>query len=127
MSVDFFSDIEEIELAVDDAKQSEKVTKPVLPKHTEGERFLKGPIPWKWLTLAGQQSGKALHIGLHLWYLAGMNYDEGMVSINLSRMVNDWGMERTTASRGLKALEDAGLISVVRLPGRKPRVTILAA
>jgi hypothetical protein len=40
------------------------------PRHRAGEWFIKGPIPGKWLVRAGEISGRALHVGLVLWYLA---------------------------------------------------------
>ena len=43
-----------------------------LPRHRRGERFLMGPIPWMWLQIAARQPGKALHVGMVLWQLAGM-------------------------------------------------------
>jgi hypothetical protein len=31
------------------------------PRHRRGERFLKGPIPWPWISAAAALPGKALH------------------------------------------------------------------
>ena len=39
----------------------------LLPRHRQGEKFLKGPIPWDWLTKAAQLPGHALHVALVLW------------------------------------------------------------
>lgn len=88
------------------------------------ERFLKGPISMPWLEEAGKLSGKALHVAIMLWHLAGMRRAL-VVDINLSRMVS-MGVHRSSASRGLKALERAGLVTVFRSPGRKPRVTLVS-
>ncbi|HTB77318.1 MAG TPA: hypothetical protein VK762_28935 [Polyangiaceae bacterium] len=92
-----------------------------LPRHSAGERFLRGPIPWTWLLRAMSLPGRALHVGLHVWQLAGMR-GSAVVALSLSRL----GVERTSASRGLAALERAGLVQVARGRGRKPIVTILA-
>src|SRR5437667_2550413 len=43
-----------------------------LPRHQPGEHFLKGPIPWTWLTLAMRQPGKTLHVANAIWQRAGM-------------------------------------------------------
>jgi hypothetical protein len=34
-------------------------------------RFLKGPIPWSWITTAAALPGQALLVGLCVWRLAG--------------------------------------------------------
>jgi hypothetical protein len=94
-----------------------------LPKHRPGERFLKGPIPWSWLTLAARQPGKALQVALALWHLAGMKGTQG-VALNLSRL-ESLGVSRHAASRGLKALVAAGLAHVDARQGRKALVTLL--
>ena len=101
----------------------QSVVEASLPRPRRGERFLKGPIPMSWLGIAARQPGKALHVAIMLWHLAGIQRG-GRVSLSLSRM-DVLGIKRTSASRGLKALETAGLVSVVRHPGRRPQVTIL--
>jgi len=91
-----------------------------VPRHRKGERFLRGPIPWYWLQLAMRLPGKAFHVGIGLWFLAGLE-KSGRVTCSASRL----GLPRKTASRGLVALETAGLVKVERAAGRSPRVTIL--
>src|SRR5437660_145 len=85
-----------------------------LPRHRLGDRLLKGPITWTWLEQAMAQPGRAVHVALYLWHHAGM-LASPIVPLNLSRL----GIERTSASRGLAALERAGLVRVVRGRGRK--------
>ena len=34
--------------------------------------FVKGPIPLEWLSGAAKLPGKALHVGVALWYLYGL-------------------------------------------------------
>jgi len=41
------------------------------PRHRQGEKFLKGPIPWPKLERAFLLPGKALHVALLLWREAG--------------------------------------------------------
>ena len=94
-----------------------------LPRHKPGEKFLKGPIPWQWLTKAAQQSGRALHVGLALWFWAGIKRS-GQVALSISRL-SMLGVSRFAAYRGLAALERVGLVAVHRQRGRKPIVTIL--
>ena len=89
------------------------------------ERFLKGPIPWPWLERASSLPGRALHVAIRLWFEKGLTKSSGKVSISMTGMAR-MGVSRFAASRGLTALEAAGLVSVVRHPGRKPVVTILS-
>lgn len=93
------------------------------PKHGKGEKFLKGPIPWTWLSKAAQQSGKALHVAIIIWFLAGINKSR---TIKLSnKILREFGVKRHSGYRGLKALESVQLISVKRHRGRNSIVTIL--
>jgi len=93
------------------------------PHHQPGQHFLKGPIPKPWLERAAQAPGRALHVGIALWFQAGMK-KRGEIRLGLAQF-SDFGLDRFAASRGLAELERAGLVSVIRHPGRKPIVTIL--
>src|SRR5215468_5398788 len=95
-------------------------TKP--PRHRPGERFLKGPIPWPWLEQAARLPGKALALSLALWREAGYRRRR-TVSVSLSRA--GLGVNEQAARRALRALQAAGLVSVLRKPGRKLEVTLL--
>ena len=94
------------------------------PRHRQGEAFLKGPIPMAWLALAARLPGRALHMGLILWYWAGIT-KRRVVAPSLSRAEREFGVSRTALARGLAALEHADLVSVDRRAGRKPVVTLL--
>lgn len=98
--------------------------RPSSPKLRQTGRFLKGPIPWPWLERAMSLRGHALHVGIRLWFEAGLVRSDN-VSISMTGMAQT-GVMRHSASRGLKALEEAGLVSAVRHAGRKPVVTILS-
>jgi hypothetical protein len=94
-----------------------------LPRHKRGEKFLKGPIPWKWVTQAARLPGKALQVGVALWFLAGI---ERRRTVALSGSVlRGLEVDRHAGYRGLRALEMAGLVSVSRHLGRNSIVTIL--
>jgi hypothetical protein len=93
------------------------------PRHKAGEKFLKGPIPWKWLAQAARLPGKAIQVGLALWFLAGIK-DRRTVALSGS-VLEDLGVDRYAKYRGLNGLEEAGLVSVSQHPGRNPMVTIL--
>jgi hypothetical protein len=93
-----------------------------LPRHKPGEKFLKGPIPRRWLEEAGSLPGKALHVAIELWFLAGMR---GPVDIKLSSAsLAKLGVKRHAGYRALGWLEGARLISIKRDRGCKLRITI---
>ena len=93
------------------------------PRHRTGEWFLKGPIPGPWLHRAAVLPGRALHVALAVWYLAGIE-KRGHVKITW-RVLDRFGVSPDAGRRGLLALERAGLVSVDRHRGRCPVVTIL--
>jgi hypothetical protein len=87
-------------------------------------RFLKGPIPWAWLTTAAQQPGKALHAAIVIWFLSGLNKSRKIALSGTA--LRTMGVNRHSGYRGRRALEKkAALITVERHPGRNPIVTIL--
>jgi hypothetical protein len=92
------------------------------PCHKRGERFLKGPIPFNWLAKAARQPGKALHVAIAIWFFAGVTRSRS-VALS-SRLMFSLGSSRFSTYRGLKALEEVGLVTVIRHRGRNPRVTI---
>ncbi len=97
------------------------------PRHKSGERFLRGPIPMSWIYAASKASGQGsgFKIAIALWYLSGLNRQAKTVKLSGS-VLHEMGIERHAGYRGLEALEQAGLVSVERHPGRSPLVTILS-
>jgi hypothetical protein len=93
------------------------------PRHKAGEKFLKGPIPWKWVAQAARMPGKAFHVAIVVWFLAGIKLRR-KIALSGSAL-RGLGVNRHSGYRGLKALEMAGLVSVSRHPGRNSMVTIL--
>jgi hypothetical protein len=107
-----------------DAKGSPPKRAPARPpRHRTGEAFLKGPIPWPWITRAAKLRGQAIAVGLVLWLEAGCRKSR-TVSFRLSAAAA-LGMHADTARRGLRALEAARLVNVASKPGRCLTVTIL--
>lgn len=86
-------------------------------------RFIRGPIPYWWVAEALKVYPSAGNYILSLWYLDGLKY--GNHSTSVGTVERDFHVGQKTKQRILKALEAAGLISVERKPGSKPRVTIL--
>jgi hypothetical protein len=95
-----------------------------VPRPCRGEAFLRGPLPMAWLERAASLPGRALHIGVMLWYYVGL-HKSARVKFSLSRCERRLGFDRTTATRGLAALERAGLVTVERRPGQRPVVTVI--
>jgi hypothetical protein len=95
-----------------------------LPRHKTGEKFLKGPIPESWLARAARLPGKAFHVAVVLWLLAGL---KNKPAVKLSKkLLRSWGVRRGACYRALDALESANLILVAKQHhGRTPIVTIL--
>jgi hypothetical protein len=89
------------------------------PRHGPGEKFVKGPIPWRWIEAASVLPGKALVVGLVIWREAGCR-NERTVPLNLSNLK----LPRRTAQRALQALETAGLVTVEHRDGRPPLVSL---
>ncbi len=116
-------DVEHLRLG----KSGDSLTSPRVrkgpPRHRPGEFFLKGPIPLNWLQIAAHQPGKAIIVALELWFRAGVERNR-TIRISLTNLQVAPKLSRSAASRGLGALEEAGLVTVVRKSGRKPAVTL---
>jgi len=92
------------------------------PRYRQGEWFLRGPVPWPWLETAARLPGKALALALCLWREAGYRRRR---TVKLCQGRVGLGLNEHSARRALRALEVAGLVSVVRKPGRGLEVTLL--
>ncbi len=108
------------------AKKTAAKAKNYAPKHKKGELFLCGPIPWNWLTFASNATGKgsALQVALGIWFLSGLNHKAATIKLT-RKTLKQLGVERNAGYRGLRVLEESGLITVIRKPGSSPIVTIV--
>jgi hypothetical protein len=94
------------------------------PRYCKSE-FLRGPIPWPWLATAMKLPGRALAVALILWREAGIRK---VMTVPLPpARLRQCGILPDAARRGLRALEQAGLLTIRRPPGRCLEVTILDA
>src|SRR4051812_4744252 len=125
---DVFDDLDELRL---DRSTSVGIPQTVVtsgcgrpPRHKPGERFLKGPVPWMWLTRASGLKGKALHVGVGIWQRAGREKAKTM-KLSIPRLAREMGLSKDAARRGLEQLEGIGLVRVKRGPGRSPVITLL--
>lgn len=80
-------------------------------------------MPWAWLERAARLPGKALHVAIVLWLLAGLKRARTVALA--SKYLVKCEVGRHSAYRALLALERAGLVAVVRGRGRQPLVTLL--
>lgn len=87
------------------------------------QRFVKGPLPLAWFHRAAALPGKALNVGLALWYVKGLCRKS---TFPFRRSAPDtFGVSKDATYDALSNLEAAGLISVVRHRGRAPVVTVI--
>ena len=92
------------------------------PRRHRG-RFLKGPLPLDWLQAAARLPSKALHVGIALWFLVGLQKSH---TVQLApSILHQFGVNRYAGYRALKVLEGEGLITVTRHRGRSPMVTVM--
>jgi hypothetical protein len=110
------------------AKKPSEKEKNYAPKHKKGELFLCGPIPWNWLIAASKVNGKgsAVQVALAIWFLSGLNRKSATVKLT-RKTLSQLGIERNAGYRGLRVLEESGLVAVTRRPGASPIVVILEA
>jgi len=111
------------ELKLDTGLVSRKQPRPTrIPRHQSGQLFLKGPIPLPWLCAASQQPGRALSVGIAIWFLAGCT---GKATVSLgNELCKNFGVDRFAKRRGLDVLTSVGLIEVQHRRGRNPLVTL---
>ena len=92
-------------------------------RNRRGGEFLKGPVPLRWLGLAASLPGKALAVGVALWFEAGRKRSH---TVKLTQAIlKRLHVSRHAAYSRLRAMESAGLILVERQPRKAAIVTIL--
>jgi len=85
--------------------------------------FLRGPVPMAWLNEAARLPGKAINLGLAIWWLDGMAKTKTFKLTG--KALDQLDISRDAAADALKRLEGRGLIRVQRAPGQRPTVEIL--
>jgi hypothetical protein len=90
---------------------------------TEKKLFLKGPVPLGWLSAAASLPGKALHLGVALWWLQGMSKTPHIKVTK--KALHFFALSRDATRDGLLRLENKGLIRVQRSPGQRPRIWLI--
>jgi hypothetical protein len=87
------------------------------------DHFLKGPVPMPWLISAANIPGKALHIGIALWFWSGIKKTKTFILPK--NAIKDLGVSRQTCYAQLKVMEKAGLLSIEARKGKKSKITLL--
>lgn len=87
------------------------------------KKFLKGPIPLDWLTAAAQLPGKAINVGIALWWLAGMSKTGILKLTRQSQLALN--ISKDAERDGLRRLQRAGLIELTTRPGQRHSVRIV--
>jgi hypothetical protein len=97
-----------------------------LPRPAKDEQYLGGPVPLAWLSRAAGLPGKALHLGIALWFAAVRSRGKDPTVALTDALADRFGLRsRTTRTRALDALRGADLVRVENRTGRAPLVTIL--
>ncbi len=80
-------------------------------------------INLRWMFRACALPGKALHVGIVLWYFSGLTKS---LTVKLTRSrLKPFNIHRETGRRALRILEEAKLVGVERRGHNSPVVTIL--
>jgi len=102
---------------------------PIQPRYRPIKRQSKAKDPYvrtislSWICPASRLPGKALHVGVVLWHLAGVSRSS---TVKLTRSwLRRFGIYHETGRRGLLALENAGLVRVDRRGKKSPCVTLV--
>jgi hypothetical protein len=101
-------------------------TRKALPRHKPGDPFIKGPIAYAWIASASRLAGSGLSVVMAFRFYGDR--------FRFKRRGTQWGLVQVAgglricydaAQRGLRAAEQAGLVSIFRPPGHKTTVSVL--
>jgi hypothetical protein len=89
------------------------------------DEFVRGPLAVSWWGRACRLSGKAQATALAIWFLAGLRGRPDGLKLTTATLARFGVEDRSSKSRVLAALEQAGLTRVASRQGKNPLVTIL--
>jgi|WetSurMetagenome_2_1015567.scaffolds.fasta_scaffold682328_1 hypothetical protein len=93
------------------------------PDRAPVKPFIKA-TPLEWEAAAARLPGKALHVARALRYISGLQKKNTGIKMQ-SKVLSLFGVSHKAYNRCLKLLESAGLVTVERLPGQTPIVSVL--
>ena len=86
------------------------------------DQYFIPPLPWRLFCVLAGLPGKAWVIYLVLWRLSRM-YKTASLTVT-SLCLRGFGVSHDQKTRGLDALETAGLLTLERIAGKNPTVTL---
>ena len=96
------------------------------PRHRSGDPFIKGPIPYAWISSACRLPGAGLHVAMaYRFYRDRFRFKRRGLRWGLPDVAKGLRISDDSARRGLHAAELAGLLAVEREPGCKLAVAVL--
>ena len=85
--------------------------------------FIKGPIPYDWITIATSLGKSPGLVGLGLWFYKGLN---NSYTFKIDHRLDDLcSISRQTRQDSLRKLDQAGLIKLSQPLGAYPYIQIL--
>lgn len=111
------------ERRVDRNAKAKSVSVP-LPRHRQGERFIRGPIPLTWFRAASTCGGRAEAVAVLLWYAAGCQRRNPVKMT--PALLSELRVHPKTGKRVLTRMADCGLVLCEFARGRSPLVTIIS-
>jgi hypothetical protein len=85
--------------------------------------FIKGPIPYDWITIATSLGKSPGLVGLGLWFYKGLN---NSYTFKIDHKLDDLcSISRQTRQDSLRKLDKAGLIKLTQPLGAYPHIQIL--
>ena len=86
-------------------------------------RHVQVALPVPWLERVAQLPGKALHVGVMLFYLVAIRRS---AEVRFSQAtLRRFHTSRDASYDALRRMKEAGLVRVAKSPGRSPVVTLL--
>ncbi len=125
-------EVEQVNISEKDINKIYKelgINTPVQPRYRPFKRQSKAQepyvrtIPLPWIHKASRLPGKALHVGIVIWFLSGVTKSK---TAKLTRKwLSKFGIHHETGRRGLKALKRAELVHFEPSGHKSPLVTLV--
>lgn len=94
------------------------------PRHAHGEPFLRGPVPFVWVSRASRLPGAGFSLAMLCRFLRD-RFPAHPRRYSVADYASGLGASVWTVRRAFIAAERAGVLSVDQKPGRKPVVAII--
>lgn len=81
-------------------------------------------MPLPWLATVSKLPGRSLHVGVVVWYLAGLTRSRKNLRIS-NELVANFGIDSYSKSRALRELKNAKLVTVEQKGKASPLVSLI--